>query len=264
MNAAEQVHALVQRILVVNDDGVQSQGISILAKVAASFGGEVWVVAPDEERSGASQSISFTVPLRAQQIGERRYAIKGTPSDCVLLALHSLLKDAPPTLVLSGVNHGENLADDLAYSGTSGAAMEAARWGVPAIAFSQVREVGQMPNFDATERHLEPVLRKLLTMPWAQGLAFNVNFPAVPGGEISGVEVVPAGWRPRRPFFPVEARDGRNVPCHWVHVDYGHDLEMPPSTDLAVVRRNAISVTPLRLNPTDKDMLSRMEGAFTS
>ncbi|MBS0344302.1 MAG: 5'/3'-nucleotidase SurE, partial [Proteobacteria bacterium] len=153
--SSEKIAALTRRIVIVNDDGIQSRGLAILERVARSFGGEVFVVAPDEERSGASQSISLSVPLRMRQLDATRYAVKGTPADCVMVAIRTLLKDDPPTLVLSGVNHGENLADDLAYSGTSGAAMEAAQFGIPAIAFSQVRELGQMPNFDVTELHLE-------------------------------------------------------------------------------------------------------------
>lgn len=264
MTTEAQVHALTRRILIVNDDGVQSRGIALLQRVAASFGGEVIVVAPDEERSGASQSISLSVPLRAREIEPNKYAVKGTPADCVMFAICTLMKDAPPTLVLSGVNHGENLADDLAYSGTSGAAMEAAQFGIPAIAFSQVRELGQMPNFDAAERNLEPVLRKLLGADWFDGLVYNVNFPAVEGGDVSGIEVVPAGRRARRPFSPAEGKDGRNIPYYWVKVDYAHEIPATPGTDLAAVRSKAISVTPLKRDPTDEFVLGRLEGIFKS
>lgn len=260
----DQLTALTRRILIVNDDGVQSRGIALLERVARSFGGEVIVVAPDEERSGAGQSISLSIPLRAREIEKNRIAVKGSPADCVMLAIRALLKDGPPTLVLSGVNHGENLADDLAYSGTSGAAMEAAQFGIPAIAFSQVRELGQMPNFDVAERHLETVLRKLLTVKWSDGLVFNVNFPAVPGGEVSGVHMVPVGRRVRRPFFPIEGKDGRNIPYYWVGVDYAHGVEATPGTDLASVRGRAISVTPLRRDPTDDYMLDQLEHLFES
>ena len=255
---------LGQRILIVNDDGIQAEGISLLERAAKSVGGEIWVVAPDEERSGASQSISLSLPLRVRQLDERRFAVKGTPADCVMFGISALLKDRRPTLVLSGVNHGENLADDLAYSGTSGAAMEAAQFGIPAIAFSQVRELGQMPNFDTTERHLEPVLRRLMAFKWTEGLAFNVNFPAVKGGEVTAVEVVPAGRRVRRPFFPVEGKDGRNIPCYWVNVDSAHDVPVIPGTDLAAVRSQAISVTPLRRDPTDQSVLEQLRRSFKS
>lgn len=255
---------ICKRILIVNDDGIQSKGLMLLEKAARSLGGEVWVVAPDEERSGASQSISLSSPLRARQLDERRFAVKGTPADCILLGIAALLKDQPPTLVLSGVNHGENLADDLAYSGTSGAAMEAGQFGTPAIAFSQVRELGQLPNFDVTERHLESVLRMLINSEWAEGLVYNVNFPAVVGGQVSGVHVAPAGRRVRRPFYPVQGKDGRNIPYYWVHVDYAHELPALAGTDLAVVREQGISITPLRRNPTDDLVLERMRRSFTS
>lgn len=262
MTASSPVAALARRILIVNDDGIQSRGLSILERAAQNLGGEVWVVAPDEERSGASQSISLSLPLRAREIGPRRFAIKGTPADCVMFGVATLLRDNPPTLVLSGVNHGENLADDLAYSGTSGAAMEAAQFGIPAIAFSQVRKLGQMPNFDACERHLDRVLSRLVDFDWVDGLAFNVNFPAVVGGEVSGIQVVPTGRRPRRPFFPVEALDGRNIPHYWVKVDYAHELPAAPNTDLAAIREGAISVTALRRDPTDHVVQQRLERVF--
>ena len=180
----------------------------------------------------------------------------------MLFGLATLLKDHRPTLVLSGVNHGENLADDLAYSGTSGAAMEAGQFGIPAIAFSQVRVLGQMPNFDVTERHLESILLKLVAQDWTEGLVYNVNFPAVVGGEVTGVRVTPAGRRARRPFFPVESKDGRNIPCFWVSVDYAHEVPAEPGTDLAAVREKAISITPLRRNPTDEAALERTKRSF--
>lgn len=255
---------ICQRILIVNDDGIQAKGLSLLEKAAKSLGGEVWTVAPDEERSGASQSISLSTPLRVRQLDERRFAVKGTPADCVLFALGSLLKEQRPTLVLSGVNHGENLADDLAYSGTSGAAMEAGQFGIPAIAFSQVRELGQLPNFDVTERHLESILHRLTESEWSEGLVYNVNFPAVVGGQVSGVQLVPAGRRVRRPFYPVAGKDGRNIPYYWVHVDYAHELPALAGTDLAAVRQQAISITPLRRNPTDDKVLEQMKERFTS
>lgn len=258
MSAAE----LAKRILIVNDDGFQSRGIAILERAAKALGGDVWVVAPDEERSGAGQSISLSVPLRVRQIDDRHFAVKGTPADCVMVGISAIMGESRPTLVLSGVNHGENLADDLAYSGTSGAAMEAAQFDVPAIAFSQVRVLGQMPNFDVTERHIDAVLRRLLDVEWREGLAFNVNFPAVVGGDVSGMQVVPAGRRVRRPFHPVPGKDGRNIPYYWVGVDYAHELPAAPGTDLAAVRQQAISITPLRRDPTDQALLTSLSGAF--
>lgn len=264
MSAWKKPDDLCRRILIVNDDGIQSKGLSLLEQAAKALGGEVWIVAPDEERSGASQSISLSSPLRVRQLDERRFAVKGTPADCVLYGICNLLREERPTLVLSGVNHGENLADDLAYSGTSGAAMEAGQFGIPAIAFSQVRELGQMPNFDTTERHLEPVLRKLVHGEWTEGLVYNVNFPAVLGGLVSGVRVVPAGRRARRPFYPVQGKDGRNIPYYWVHVDYAHDVPAMPGTDLAAIRERAISITPLRRNPTDDAVLDRLSRSFAT
>lgn len=254
--------ALTQRVLLVNDDGIDARGLALLERIVNRVSEEVWVVAPDEERSGAAQSISLSVPIRARALGPRRFAIKGTPADCVMLAVTTLMKDSPPTLVLSGVNHGENLGDDMAYSGTSSAAMEATQFGLPAIAFSQVRQLGQMPNFDAAESHLESVLRSLLTIDWVDGLALNVNFPSAVGGKVSEIRVVPAGRRPRRAFVPVEGRDGRNIPYYWVGVDYAHDVDAPPGTDLEAVRQNAISITALRRDPTFAAVNDQLKGVF--
>ena len=254
--------ALIQRVLLVNDDGIDARGLALLERIVSRVSDEVWVVAPDEERSGASQAISLSVPIRAHELGSRRFAIKGTPADCVMLAVTTLMKDSPPTLVLSGINHGENLGDDMSYSGTSSAAMEATQFGLPAIAFSQVRQLGQLPNFDVAESHLESVLRSLLTIDWVDGLAVNVNFPAVVGGKVSGVQVVPAGRRPRRAFTPVEGRDGRNIPYYWVQVDYARELAAPTGTDLAVVRQNAISITALRRDPTFVAVNEQLKGVF--
>lgn len=261
--SADQLTALTRRILIVNDDGVQSRGIALLERAARTFGGEVIVVAPDEERSGAGQSISLSVPLRVRQIEPNRFAVKGSPADCVMLAIRELLKDGPPTLVLSGVNHGENLADDLAYSGTSGAAMEASQFGIPAIAFSQVRELGQMPSFDVAEKHIEEVLTKLLAAPWREGLVFNVNFPAVPGGEITGIEMVPVGRRVRRPFFRSRARMGAtSLTTGWVWTM--PTKSRPRQAQTSRLCENAISVTPLRRDPTDDYMLDQLEHFFKS
>jgi 5'-nucleotidase len=121
-----------------------------------------------------------------------------------------------------------------------------------------------MPSFDVAEKHIEEVLTKLLAAPWREGLVFNVNFPAVPGGEITGIEMVPVGRRVRRPFFPIAGKDGRNIPYYWVGVDYAHEVEATPGTDLASVRKRAISVTPLRRDPTDDYMLDQLEHFFKS
>jgi 5'-nucleotidase len=240
---------LFRRILLVNDDGIESKGLALLAEIAGRLSEDVWIVAPDEERSGASQSISLSQPLRCRQLGERRFAVKGTPADCVLLAVEVLLAGSPPSVVLSGINHGENLADDMAYSGT-GAAMEACEFGIPGIALSQVREPGQMPDFGAAVSHAEVILRRLANWEWEKGVAVNINFPPLSGEQVKGIKVTPAGRRPRRPFLPKPGIDGRNVPLHWLKVDYAFELPVDPGTDIAAVRDGSISVTALRRDPT--------------
>jgi len=242
-----------RRILLVNDDGIDSKGLALLTEIACRLSDDVWVVAPDEERSGASRSISLSQPLRCKKLAERRFAIKGTPADCVLLAVEVLLADSRPSVVLSGINHGENLADDMAYSGTSGAAMEAAEFGIPGIALSQIRESGQMPDFSAAASHAEGLLRRLAHWEWEQGVAVNINFPPVSAEQVKGISVAPVGRRPRRPFHPTPGMDGRNVPFHWLRVDYAFELSVAPGSDLAAARDGSISVTALRHNPTCDD-----------
>jgi len=241
---------LLRRILLVNDDGIESRGLALLAEIARRLSDDVWIVAPDEERSGASHSISLSQPLRCRQLNERRFAIKGTPADCVLLAIEVLLAESRPSIVLSGINHGENLADDMVYSGTSGAAMEACEFGIPAIALSQIREPGQMPDFSAAASHAEGLLRRLSEWEWEEGVMVNINFPPVPAKEVKGIQVTPVGRRPRRPFRPMSGIDGRNVPLHWLKVDYASELPVAPGTDLAAARDGSISVTALRRDPT--------------
>jgi 5'-nucleotidase len=251
------------RILLVNDDGIHSEGLELLAEIASEFTDDVWIVAPDEEKSGASHAISLSVPLRVRQLGDKKFAVKGTPADCVLLAVWELMADSPPTVVISGINHGENLGDDMAYSGTTGAAMESAILGFRSIALSQVRTLGQVPRLDAAKRHGAGVLGKLLECPWETGIVVNVNFPDVPPDEVKGVRLTKLGSRLPGTFRPIAGKDGRNVPYYWVKVSYDPG-EIVPGTDLAAIKDRSISITALQIDMTSTAFTAGLRTLFPS
>lgn len=237
------------RILLVNDDGIHAEGLALAEEIARQFTDDVWVVAPDEEKSGASHSISLSVPIRCRQLGEKRFAVKGTPADCIMVAVWNLMTDKKPTLVVSGINHGENLGDDVIYSGTTGAAMESAVLGIPSVALSQVRTMGQTPRLDSARAFGADVLGKLLRMKWESGVIVNVNFPDVEPTEVTGFQVTRLGRRPVGTFKPVAERDGRNIEYYWVKVDYGKGPS-EPGTDLSAIKARAISITSLQIDMT--------------
>src|SRR5918995_1733995 len=171
------------RILLTNDDGINARGLDLLETVARRFSDDIWVVAPTEEQSGAGHSLTLTRPIRLRRHGERKYSVSGTPTDAVMMALAHIMKDSPPDLILSGVNRGANLAEDVTYSGTVSAAMEGALAGVRSIALSQVyvREgMGDTVPFAAAEAWAERVLRPLLDFATEPRTLININFPALP------------------------------------------------------------------------------------
>lgn len=258
---SENLRVNKHRILISNDDGIDAEGLALLERIARKFTDDVWVVAPDDERSGISHAISLTVPLRMRKLGEKRYAVKGTPADCILLALGELMKDAPPTMVLSGINHGENLADDMTYSGTAGVAIEAAIWGIPAIAISQARHLGKLPNFAVAEHFCAPIVSKLLEATWKPGMVVNVNFPKIEPAQVTGVRVVSAGRRHARAFYPMESIDGRMVPLYWVKVNY-EPGPVEPGTDLEAIQQNAISITAMQIDMTSHQVNDELRALF--
>src|SRR3954466_13498314 len=167
------------RILVTNDDGIHSPGLAVAEKIAQSLSDDVWVVAPENEQSGASHSLTLASPLRLRQISERRFAVSGTPTDCVMMACLHIMKQQPPDLVLSGVNWGSNLADDVTYSGTIAGAMEGCALGIPSIALSQSYEEGP-PNafvWSAGQGLAPKTVAALVKAGWPAGTLMNVNFP---------------------------------------------------------------------------------------
>lgn len=249
------------RILIVNDDGIDEPGIKLLEEVALQFSDDVWVVAPDGDRSGAGHSLSVKDPIRVVQRDERHFAIKGSPTDCALLGVYELLGDRRPDLLLSGINRGPNLAEDITYSGTASAAMEGAMLGIPSIALSQIIRYNSPIHWE-TARHYAPiVIRQLLDLEWHQGLFVNVNFPDCPLDQASGIRATTQGQRPAGSFKPVRRVDERHVPYYWIKIAFpegGH----ADGNDLQAALDRTVSVTPLRIEMTAHDMVPQVAALF--
>jgi 5'-nucleotidase len=253
------------RILVTNDDGVHAPGIEVLEAIARELSDDIWTVAPAEEQSGAGHSLTLTDPVRVRQLSERRYAVRGTPTDSVMMAIGIVMKDARPDLVLSGVNRGANLAEDVTYSGTVSAAMEGTLAGVRSIALSQTfgAEVGEYEPFECARVWGPKVLRALLGMPWTPGVLLNVNFPAVAPGEVRGVRVTEQGFHDYDRLIIKERRDMRGTPYYWFGL--GPDAKVPGhETDLKAIRESHISVTPLHLDLTHYPSMAGLRDALAN
>lgn len=236
------------RILLTNDDGIQAPGMAVLEAIAAKLSDDVWVCAPAEENSGAGHSLTLHMPVRLVEHGRQRFAVTGTPTDAVNLALRKLFADKAPDLVISGINNGENLADDVTYSGTISAAMEAALAGIPAVAMSQaLRDAGH--GFAAAEAWAAQVLAPLLDLQMAKRTVVNVNFPALPADQVRGIRVVRQGFHDYARGSLVEGTDPRGRPYYWFGLeDIEHTLDH--GTDLEAVGDGYIAITPLQLDLT--------------
>jgi 5'-nucleotidase len=183
------------RILVVNDDGINAPGLKVLERIARALSKDVWVFAPEVEQSGMSHAFTLTGAIRVQRLGRRRFSVTGSPTDCVLLAASEFLRDRRPDLVLSGVNRGANLAEEVIYSGTVAGAMEGALLGIRSVAMSQVTGPDRTVRWDAAEKHGADAIRALVGRDWPRDVFMNVNFPACDAAEVAGTRIVPQGRR---------------------------------------------------------------------
>jgi 5'-nucleotidase len=248
------------RILLTNDDGIRASGLKVLERIAATFSDDIWIVAPAEEQSGAGHSLTLTHPVRLRKLGERRFCVTGTPTDSVMMGLAWILKEERPDLILSGVNRGANLGEDVTYSGTVSAAMEGALAGIPSIALSQcyAREgMGDTVPFAAAEAWAERVLRPLIETPMAPRTLVNVNFPALPPGEVKGVRVARQGLRDYGRTRIVQRTDPRGYNYYWFGL--GPMIETAGhSTDLEAIDDGYVSVTPLHLDLTHEPSLAAL------
>jgi 5'-nucleotidase len=251
------------RILVTNDDGIHSPGLAVAEKIARSLSDDVWVVAPENEQSGASHSLTLTSPLRLRPMEERRFAVSGTPTDCVMMACLHILKDHVPALVLSGVNWGSNLADDVTYSGTIAAAMEGCALNIPSIAMSHCYDEGDRHAIDwsAGETHGPATVAALVKAGWPAGTLINVNFPACAAGAVKGVKVVPQGKYDLQSTEIEERIDARQRAYYWIGLRR-RKATPPDDTDVGAIYGNHISVTPLHLNLTETVVLGTLRTAL--
>jgi 5'-nucleotidase len=253
----------VARILISNDDGINSAGIKKLEVVARSLAKDVWVVAPQTEQSATGHSLTLRSPLRINKLGKNRFSVNGTPTDCVLLALNKIMKGNPPDLVLSGINYGSNLGEDMTYSGTVAAAMEATLSGIPAIALSQeLTKMSPINKIDWTpaEAYSKKVIKKVLSVAWPRDVLINVNFPPVPSTQVKGIEVTREGRRKLGDEI-VESKDPRGVPYFWIGAQK-QSSHYSSGTDLAAIDNNLISVSPLSINLTHRATMIKLKEAF--
>ncbi|MHA1157524.1 MAG: 5'/3'-nucleotidase SurE [Alphaproteobacteria bacterium] len=238
------------RILVTNDDGVHGPGLDVLERIARAVGDDVWVVAPETDQSGLSHSLSLSNPLRLREMSDRHFAVRGTPSDCVIMAIRRLMPERPD-LVLSGVNAGTNIADDVTYSGTVAGAIEGTLLGIPSIALSQgyVYDGGRKIPWQTAEELAPDIIRSLQAYGFPQGVLYNVNFPNCAPNDVAGTRITTQGSHAHRLHID-ERRDGRGDSYFWLA--YRHEESViEPGTDVeAVVVDKHISVTPLRLDLT--------------
>ncbi len=251
------------RILLSNDDGILAPGLDILESIARTLSDDIWVVAPEVERSGAGRAITLTEPIRVRQISEKRFACSGTPTDCVLLAIAEIMKDCPPDLVLSGVNRGQNLAEDTSVSGTVAAAMQGMQMGVRSIALSQAMNFrrGEPIPWETAAKHGPALLAALVAAPWPNNVIINVNFPDVLPDDVKETLVTFQGFRDENVNHIDRRDDPRGNAYYWI--GYSGKLSQPPvGSDLRAIYENNISVTPLHLDMTEHSALDALKGVF--
>ena len=243
------------RILISNDDGIHAHGLKVLERIALSLSNDVWVMAPAIERSGAGHSLTIHEPLRPVKLGERRYSLSGTPTDCVMVAINHIMKDHPPDIVLSGINHGSNLGEDVHYSGTIAAAMEGTLLGVRAFALSQsFSELAKAP-WETAEHFAPGLIRDVCALPWAKDVLISVNFPDCAIGDVRGVKPSRQGRHKMGEDFELR-HDPRGRPYLWIgqqrYADRGAE------GDLKAVDDGYIAVTPLNVDLTHQATLDAL------
>jgi len=241
------------KILVSNDDGYLAKGINVLTDSLEAVA-DVIVVAPDRNRSAASNSLTLSDPLRVKQHGPDRYSVNGTPSDCVHLALTGLL-DEEPDLVVSGINHGANLGDDVIYSGTVAAAMEGRFLGLPTIAVSLVGG-DRLRHFDTAGRVVADMVSRIDTALLSSDLILNVNVPDIPFEEVQGIQAVRLGFRHKSEPV-VKSKDPHGRTIFWVG-PAGRGADSGEGTDFHAIERGFVTVTPLSADLTQHDALPQL------
>lgn len=234
------------RILITNDDGFRAEGLRVLEQVAMELSDDVWVVAPEQDQSGTSHSISLYHPLRVYSEDDRHHSVAGTPSDCVMLAVQHILRDRRPDLILSGINRGANIADSVPYSGTVGGAMTGLLMGIPSIALSQVFTDRTQLRWDTSARLAPSLIRELMERGWPEDVCLNINFPDLPVEEVQGVRITRQGRGSIRGVQVEERWDNRGLAYYWLGFSRAPDKVVGEDTDVAAIRGGYVSVNPLR------------------
>lgn len=249
------------RILLSNDDGIHAPGLKILEQIAQTLSDDIWIVAPANEQSGAGHSLTINRPLRARKLSDRRFSVDGTPTDCVLMALEEIIEWDKPDLILSGVNNGANVGDDVTYSGTVAAAMEGTTFGIPSIALSQENRINHPIKWQTALDHAPGIIKKLLEIGWPKDVFININFPDVISKSVEGAEIVPQGIRP--PYKSIiKSVDPRGSNYYWIG-PIPETVDLTRKNDLTTLAQKKIAITPLHLELTHTRTLSALEKGFS-
>jgi 5'-nucleotidase len=251
------------RILITNDDGIHAPGLEACEKIARTLSDDVWIVAPESDQSGVSHSLSLNDPLRLREVGEKHFAVKGTPTDCIIMGARHILPQ-PPELILSGVNRGRNCAEDVTYSGTVAGAMEGTVLGIPSFALSQAYAftTKHAPRWQTAIKFAPDLVRRMLKQGLPRDVLVNINFPDCEPDEVAGVAVTTQGKRDQE-LLRIDARhDGRGNPYFWIAFGRGGVSGAALGSDLAALNENRISITPLRLDLTDEPFMTKLAELF--
>lgn len=251
------------RILITNDDGINAPGLKFLREAAKELSDDIWVAAPDSNQSGVSHALTLSNPLRVQEIDHRVFAVRGTPTDCVIVAVRKLM-DRAPDLVLSGINAGQNVADHTTYSGTVAGAMEGAILGIKSIALSQAHDwsADASPLDWSVAREQAPgLLQRLIDLPIPHNSFLNVNFPIAVTQNSEPLAITRQAQRQHN--LDIDERvDSNNFPYYWIKFDDGHH-ELCEQTDLAALARGQISITPVKVDMTDHKFAADLRQSFS-
>jgi 5'-nucleotidase len=243
---------VLDRILLTNDDGINAPGLEVLERIASVLADEVWVVAPEHDQSGVSHAVSLHHPIRATERGPRRWAVTGTPGDCVVMGLSHLMKGTPPQLLLSGVNRGANLGIETVFSGTVGGAMTGMMLGIPSIALSQAwTDYANIPW--ETAATLGPgVVRRLMDIGWGANTCLSVNFPDLSAEEAGPLTLARQGAGSVQGMDVEKRTDPRGFSYYWVSFHRG-ERDQGPESDIEALNAGRVVVTPLRYDRTDEE-----------
>lgn len=254
---------LFRRILLANDDGIEAPGIQILERVAEHFADEVWVVAPATDKSGVSNSVSLREPVRVEARGTRKFAVHGTPADCVAVAVRHLMKHSPPDVLLSGINNGSNIGFETVLSGTVGAAITGVLLGITSIALSQDKRPEDKPDWRTAEQHCLPVLQKLFNAGLPAECCLNVNFPNLAAGQVKGIKIARQGIGKVNGITVTPTTDPHGENYFWLRVEHGN-TDLPEHSEVSAVAEGYISVTPLTWERTSMDVWSTLSSQLKS